>query len=97
MNIDIGQHDAELQEIIKLKGLLDNPGFKAYLDRVQEFYDLKEGLIRQLTQQPLLTEGSVKLLNTHIAERNALGTLLTVREEMVDVVTSSQEDVNQEN
>ena len=78
--------DKELDHIIKTKKLLDYAGFHDYLAKVRAIYDHKEYVIKQYMDRGVKPE-DLTTLNFNIAERNVLGSLLLVAEEMAESVT----------
>ena len=73
--------DKELQKLLGIKKLLENPLFSQYLEKVQELYNCEQAQISEITKD-CVKETDLEELNFHIAQRNALGSLLLMKEEL---------------
>lgn len=85
--------DKELNDIITKHSLLKHSGFVEYMKQVELFVDYKDEQISTLIQSPLLPE-NISILNALIAERNALRSLVFLREELEDSLNPSEETLN---
>jgi len=82
----------ELQASKVMSRLLANPDFKAFIKEVANIYNYENSMINQLTKDNL-KESDVSELNYHIAQRNALGSLIISKQILEETVRESLSEV----
>ena len=83
----------EWQRVTKIKGFFEHPGWEIFETHLNELLELEKFKIEQVTSDRLNDE-KLKELNFHIAKRNTLSRVLLIKEELLEEVNSSMDDVN---
>lgn len=68
-----------LQESMVLKRLLKNPDFRMFMKEVSNFYVYEDEIVKKYISG-FISGDKLKELNYHIAQRNALGSVLIAQE-----------------
>lgn len=69
----------KLQDSVSLKRLLTNPDFKKFMQEVTNFYVHEDAIVKNYTKQ-FISKEKLDELNYHLAQRNALGSMLISRQ-----------------
>lgn len=92
--------DKRLQNSLVIKRLLKNPDFKVFTTEIQELFKEQQSDIKNLVEN-IVKPKDLDKLNSHIAQRNALGAILltkdTLEEELESILDESSEGENDEN
>ena len=81
----------ELRRLVEVNKLVKYPGYKEFLEKISDSYTYVQGKIDSLTKTMVSSENLEKL-NYHIAERNALGSLLIADEELKEELEEALEN-----
>ena len=85
----------KIQDSVVLKRLLANPDFKMFMKEISSHYIHVDEIIKNIVKQRI-PETELAKLNYHIAERNALGSVLisenAIEEDLESLIDELSED-----
>lgn len=86
----------KLQDSVSLKRLLMNPDFEKFTKEVANFYVHEDTIVKGYTKQ-FISKEKLDELNYHVAQRNALGSILIAKEALQEDLEGVLDEASKEN